>query len=93
MPKFMIETMDIMFQEVWYTNKDWLCASEDKKCLLLALLFRPGISQQLADEVSVSPWHFKFVKDFLYHLEYYDIYAFRQIIFDMVNYCSLMFSV
>ena len=31
-------------------------------------------------KVSVSPWHFKFVKDFLYHLECYDIYAFRQII-------------
>ena len=31
-------------------------------------------------EVSVSLRHFKFVKDFLYHLEYYDIYAFRQIV-------------
>ena len=29
---------------------------------------------------------FKFVKDFLSHLEYYDIYTFRQIIFDVVHY-------
>ena len=29
---------------------------------------------------------FKFVKNFLYHLEYYDIYAFNQIIFNVVHY-------
>ena len=33
----------------------------------------------------------KFVKDFLYHLEYYDIYTFRQIIIDVVHYYMMTF--
>ena len=39
----------IVFQEVWYTKKDWLCATEDKERLFCwpCLFFRPGVSQQL----------------------------------------------
>ena len=81
MPKLTIEMRDTKFQEVWYI-KDWLCASEDKKCFFAGLACSIDLEfhNNLLYEVSVSPWLFKFVKDFLYHLQYYDTYAFRQII-------------
>ena len=34
---------------------------------------------------------FKFVKDFQYHMEYYDIYAFKQVILNMVYYYTMTF--
>ena len=35
---------------------------------------------------------FKYVKNFLYHLESYDIYAFDQIIFNVVHYYDEYFA-
>ena len=32
MPKLEIKTRDMLFQDDWYTRKDWLCGSEGKKC-------------------------------------------------------------
>ena len=61
MPNLQVTTGDRSFQESWYTKKDWLCGSAEKKAMFCwpCLLFCPGTSS------SWTKTGFKNMKGFL----------------------------